>query len=237
MQERKIHLLLLSFINLIIAHTSLIMKSFFAPLVAVAFLASSASAQFTINSLLNVVVCQPSLITWTGGVSPYFLVRFFALPPPLFRLKSSTVLFVFLQSILPANQPSATALVDLGQQNGNSVTWLANLGTSAFLNLRDSTGALAQSGTFTVLTGANTTCVGQAAVTSAGPAASGSTPVATTSGAAAATTSGGAAATSKSSTTTSGSATKPSASSAAISKYASAGAVAMLGSAMLALVV
>ncbi|KDR76258.1 hypothetical protein GALMADRAFT_67694, partial [Galerina marginata CBS 339.88] len=61
----------------------------------------------------------------------------------------------FFLSILPAGQPSANALVDLGQQTGTSVTWIANLGpgTGAFLNLRDSTGTLAQSGTFTVQAG------------------------------------------------------------------------------------
>ncbi|KIM39814.1 hypothetical protein M413DRAFT_446740 [Hebeloma cylindrosporum] len=177
---------------------------FLAPIALIASLASSAYAQFTINSLLNVVVCQPSLITWVGGTAPYFL------------------------SILPAGQPSANALVDFGQVSGTSVTWLANLGvgTSAFLNLRDSTGALAQSGTFTVLAGSNSSCVGQPVSTSAGPGGDAtSTPVSPGSSSSKAATSTG------SSTST----PKPS-SAAAPSNYANAGAAAMIGAALLSLV-
>ena len=37
-----------------------------------------------------------------------------------------------LPSILPAGQPSAAALVDLGTQTGNSVTWKANLPVGAY---------------------------------------------------------------------------------------------------------
>jgi len=38
-----------------------------------------------------------------------------------------------LLSILPAGQPSAAALVDLGTQTGNSVTWKANLPVGAYI--------------------------------------------------------------------------------------------------------
>ncbi|KAF9474240.1 hypothetical protein BDN70DRAFT_899120 [Pholiota conissans] len=195
------------------------MKSFFAPIAVVAALASAVSVQaaFTINTPLNVVVCQPALLNWVEGQAPYFL------------------------SILPAGQPSAAALVDLGQQTGNSVTWLANLGvgTSAFLNLRDNTGAIAQSGNFIILSGTNTTCVGQAVSTSAGPAAattsgsSNTSPAATTP--AGSTTTGNTVTTgSKTAATTTGSNTaKPT--SGAISKNAAAGAAVMIGSAILGL--
>jgi len=171
-------------------------------------------------ALTNVVVCLPSLITWTGGTPPYFL------------------------SVLPAGQPSAAALVDLGEQQGDSVTWLVNLGvgTSGFLNLRDNTGALAQSGSFTVLAGgnSNTTCTTQTVSESQG------TPVATPASSAVASTSAAAGttgaavttgATIKSTGTSSGTSAKPTATSAAISKYAGAGAVAVLGSAIFALVI
>jgi len=143
------------------------------------------------------------LITWVGGTAPYFL------------------------SILPAGQPSGNPLVDFGQVSGTSITWLVNLGvgTSAFLNLRDSTGAVAQSGTFTVVIGANISCVGQPISTSAGPGgAATSTPVS----------SGG----SSSTPASTGSATstpKPS-TAAAPSNYANVGAAAMIGAALLSLV-
>jgi hypothetical protein len=55
-------------------------------------------------------------------------------------------------SILPGNQPGAAALVDFGRQEGNSLTWTANLaaGTSIFLQVRDSNGAVGQSGTISI---------------------------------------------------------------------------------------
>ncbi|KAF8149902.1 hypothetical protein B0H34DRAFT_678849 [Crassisporium funariophilum] len=185
------------------------MKSFFASLALIATLATSATAQFTINSLANVVVCQPSLITWTGGNPPYFL------------------------SILPGDQPTAPALLDLGQQNGTSVTWRANLpvGTTGFLQLRDNTGTIAQSGKFTVLTGSDISCVGQAISTTSGPA--GQTPPANTpTTAATGTTPNTAGNTSKTNTPT----PTPSTGS-AVGQFANVGAVVMMAGAALALVV
>ncbi|KAF4613520.1 hypothetical protein D9613_007803 [Agrocybe pediades] len=70
----------------------------------------------------------------------------------------------------PAGQPNAAPLVDLGKiDSATSVTWLANLGPgiAGFLNLRDNTGTVAQSGPFTVQSGSNTTCVGQTPVVTA----------------------------------------------------------------------
>jgi hypothetical protein len=73
--------------------------------VAVAFLlaASAAAQQLTINTPLSVVVCQPLLISWSGGTPPYFL------------------------SVLPGNQPTAAALLDFGTQTGTSLTWTVNI--------------------------------------------------------------------------------------------------------------
>ncbi|KAJ3517589.1 hypothetical protein NLJ89_g393 [Agrocybe chaxingu] len=129
------------------------MVALFSNLLVVALAATSVIAQtFTINTPLNVVVCQPTLISWSGGV---------------------VVPCLSLQSILPAGQPAATPLLDLGSQTSTQVTWVTNLpvGTSGFFNLRDSTGALAQSGTFNILAGGDTSCVGQTASTSAGSGA------------------------------------------------------------------
>jgi len=185
------------------------MLSLYTPVALIALLASSASAQFMINTPTNVGVCLPELLSWTGGTPPYFL------------------------SILPAGQPSAPALVDLGTQTGTQVTWVANLavGVSAFLDLRDNTGALAQSGTFIISAGGNTSCVGQTPVTSgssAGPttAAGGSSP----------STNSGSPPTTKSSTSTTAKVANPS-KAAAVSQYAPVGAAALIGAALFAIVV
>ncbi|KAH7915611.1 hypothetical protein BJ138DRAFT_1097709 [Hygrophoropsis aurantiaca] len=99
------------------------------------FVAGVLAQSFTINTPANVVECQPTLLQWSGGTAPYYL------------------------SILPGSAPTAAALEDLGQQNGTSVTWVANLpaGESIGLTLRDSTGATAQSAPFTINPG-STTC-------------------------------------------------------------------------------
>jgi len=124
------------------------MKSVFTSLAAVALFVSGALAQFTINTPTNVVVCQPILLTWSGGTPPYFL------------------------SVLPGSQPNAAALVDLGQQSGTSFTWTVNIaaGTSIGLNLRDSSGLVAQSAPFTINSGTDSSCVGKTPSTSAGSA-------------------------------------------------------------------
>ncbi|MER6384092.1 Ser-Thr-rich GPI-anchored membrane family protein [Streptomyces sp. NPDC001118] len=92
---------------------------------------------FTINTPTNVVVCQPVLITWSGGEAPYSL------------------------TILPGSQPGAAPLRDLGQQDGTSYTWTADLpaGTSVGLTLKDSTGQVAQSAPFTINDGPDHSCV------------------------------------------------------------------------------
>lgn len=94
--------------------------------------------QLTINTPSNPVICQPLLLTWNGGVSPYFL------------------------SILPGNQPSAPPIHDFGQINSNSLTWIVNIkaGIILGLTLRDSTGSIAQSSPFTVQDGPDNSCLG-----------------------------------------------------------------------------
>lgn len=96
-----------------------------------------AQSQLTINTPSNVVVCQPTLIDWSGGTPPYHL------------------------SILPGNQPSAPAIEDLGDHYGTSYTWVDDLepGTSVMLALRDSTGAVAQTAPFTINSGSDTSCI------------------------------------------------------------------------------
>ncbi|KAJ2926924.1 hypothetical protein H1R20_g10199, partial [Candolleomyces eurysporus] len=90
---------------------------------------------------------------------------------------------------LPANQPGAAAIVDFGRVETSPFSWTANLpvGTSFFLQLRDSTGAVGQSGTATIQTGTDTACVGQttsttSTATTGGTTTTGTTPAATTTG-------------------------------------------------------
>ncbi|KAI6165809.1 hypothetical protein EDD17DRAFT_1553388 [Pisolithus thermaeus] len=112
------------------------LKSTFA--VVVLFVAGAlAQSTFTINTPSNVVECEPTLITWTGGTPPYYL------------------------SILPGADPTGTAIESLGQQNSTSVTWVCNIasGTSLGLTLRDNTGATVQSAPFTVNPGSSTSCL------------------------------------------------------------------------------
>ncbi|KAG1835041.1 hypothetical protein EV424DRAFT_341793 [Suillus variegatus] len=126
-------------------------------------------AQFTINTPANVVECQPTLLQWSGGTAPYFLLS-------------------FTQSILPGATPNGAAVENLGQQNSTSVTWVCNIqsGTSLGLTLRDSTGLTAQSAPFTVNPGSSTTCTNTTSLSS-GPtvatsaaAPTGTTPTTTT---------------------------------------------------------
>jgi len=101
------------------------MKSFLASVIALGLAVSTAFAQLTVNTPAQVVECEPLQITWTGGTGPFFL------------------------TILPGNQPTGEAIVNLGEFNGNSVTWLVNINiqsySSIIINLRDSTGAISQS--------------------------------------------------------------------------------------------
>ncbi|KAF8910669.1 hypothetical protein CPB84DRAFT_1743490 [Gymnopilus junonius] len=117
------------------------------------------SSTLTINTPIAPVVCEPLLINWSGGTPPYFL------------------------SIVPGNQPGAAALFDFGQQNGNSITWTVNVtaGTTLGLDLRDNTGTLAQSASFTIQSSTNTACLTSTGSSSSGSSSpSGSTPAGST---------------------------------------------------------
>ncbi|KZT20152.1 hypothetical protein NEOLEDRAFT_1101239 [Neolentinus lepideus HHB14362 ss-1] len=106
----------------------------------------------------NVVVCEPILFTWSGGTG---------------ALKSFTHASI---SILPGGQPSAAALVNLGEQQGTSYTWTVTqpAGTSLGLTLRDSSGETVQSAPFTVLSGTDSSCLNGSSGTSSATASSSS---------------------------------------------------------------
>ncbi|KAJ3491766.1 hypothetical protein NLI96_g436 [Meripilus lineatus] len=129
----------------------------FTSLIATALFATSAVAQFMINTPANVVVCQPTLLTWTGGTPPYFL-RQMHLP--------------FLSdSILPGATPGGEALQQFTGLTDTSFRWSTNIAAGTFigLTLRDNTGATAQSAPFTINSGPDTSCLSS----SAGPSSTG----------------------------------------------------------------
>ncbi|KAH9002974.1 hypothetical protein EDB86DRAFT_3073463 [Lactarius hatsudake] len=108
---------------------------------ATLFAAGVSAQSLTVNTPLNVVVCQPLLISWSGGTGPYFLR------------------FVIIH---PGAAPDDPALEDFGTQQGTSFTWTAvnfPSGTSLDITLRDSGGLISQSAPFTVQTGTNTACL------------------------------------------------------------------------------
>ncbi|KAI6154845.1 hypothetical protein BKA82DRAFT_4072159 [Pisolithus tinctorius] len=135
------------------------MKFFITTLVA-ALVASAPAvlAQLTINTPANVVECEPTQLTWSGGQTPYYL------------------------SLVPAGQPSATPLMQFPNQNGTSYTWMVDLqaGTNFNIALKDGTGATAYSDIITVQAGSSTSCA--TASVSGASATSGSTAAATTGG-------------------------------------------------------
>jgi hypothetical protein len=180
------------------------MKITFASL---ALFVAGALAQLTINTPANVVECQPILLSWSGGVSPYFL------------------------SILPGGSPTAAALEDLGEMNTTSVTWTCNIqaGVSLGLTLRDSSGTVAQSAPFTVNPGSSTTCLNTTSIVP-GPTAA-TTPAAASAGSG--TTATGT--TTKATTTGASSTASATTTGAALSNAASLGAAGVFGAAVVAL--
>ncbi|KAF9238491.1 hypothetical protein BU15DRAFT_75186 [Melanogaster broomeanus] len=185
------------------------MKTAFASL---ALFVAGALAQFTINTPANVVECQPTLLSWSGGVSPYYL----------------------RQVILPGASPNGAALEDLGEMNTTSVTWTCNIaaGTSLGLTLRDSSGTVAQSAPFTVNPGSSITCLNTTSLVPGPTVAPGTTAGSTPTSAGGTTASG---ATSKASSAGTSSTASATPTGAALSNTASLGAAGIVGAAVAAL--
>ncbi|KAH7926305.1 hypothetical protein BV22DRAFT_1033021 [Leucogyrophana mollusca] len=106
-------------------------------LTSLTLFAAVAQSVLVINTPAIVLECEPTLLTWSGGKSPYFL------------------------TVNPGGDPSSPALECLGEQTGTSYTWTVNIasGTSVGLELRDSTGDVAYSAPFTIQPGTSTTCI------------------------------------------------------------------------------
>ncbi|KAF8920339.1 hypothetical protein CPB85DRAFT_1274682 [Mucidula mucida] len=93
-----------------------------------------AQSTLTINTPGNVVTCQPTLLSWTGGQSPYQLF------------------------ITSGDDSSGPTIEDLGTQTDNSETYTPSqqANTRIVFNIRDSTGLIAQTGIITVGAGSST---------------------------------------------------------------------------------
>ncbi|TRM65116.1 hypothetical protein BD626DRAFT_490968 [Schizophyllum amplum] len=154
-------------------------------LVAAASLIAAVQA-LTINTPASLTVCQPSLLSWADGSTPYFL------------------------TILPGGQTSG-ALKTFDQTDATSITWNVDLasGTSVTLSIKDGTGNVAYTDAVTITEGNDNSCV------SSGTAASGSTGSATGSSGSSATSGGGSASTTGGSSSGSGSGSSASATSSA----------------------
>lgn len=123
---------------LFLAHISLKstdMKSF-STVIALASIVPAVMS-LTMNTPSSVVQCQPQLLTWTDGASPYYL------------------------SVIPGGQPAATPIKSFDTQTGNSLTWTVDIpgGTSVTFSLKDSTGAVAYTDMVTVQRGSDSSCL------------------------------------------------------------------------------
>uniref|UniRef100_A0A0W0FXC5 Secreted protein n=1 Tax=Moniliophthora roreri TaxID=221103 RepID=A0A0W0FXC5_MONRR len=121
--------------------------------VSFAALVAAVQAQVTINTPANLVECQPTLLTWTGGQAPYFLVRENTETRDLWGASTS-----FSSH---GENPSGPAIEQFPEQIGTSLTWVVDFpaGTSVGLLLRDSKGATSQSAAVTIQPGSSTDCL------------------------------------------------------------------------------
>ncbi|KAJ3780348.1 hypothetical protein GGU10DRAFT_380763 [Lentinula aff. detonsa] len=97
---------------------------------------NGAAADLTISTP-TMTTCEPVDITWSSTTGPYNLI------------------------MVSPNDPCGDALVDLGDQDGTSVSWTPNVapGTQLELSLVDANDEEAWSGTITVAQGSDTSCV------------------------------------------------------------------------------
>jgi hypothetical protein len=87
---------------------------------------------------VGVTVCQPTLLTWSGGAPPYFV------------------------DIFDAKDVKGTPLEQLVTgSNAKQFTWTVNVpaGSEIVGRIRDSTGLIKNTATFTVQDGSNSSCL------------------------------------------------------------------------------
>jgi hypothetical protein len=107
-------------------------------LAAVALLSLVAATQAVINTPSSLVTCEPTLLSWDATTAPYYL------------------------TVIPAGEPSATPLENLGTITGTQYTWNVDLaaGTAVSIALKDSTGTTLYTSELTITAGSSTSCVG-----------------------------------------------------------------------------
>ncbi|KAI0279740.1 hypothetical protein BGY98DRAFT_967186 [Russula aff. rugulosa BPL654] len=109
------------------------------PFIALAIFIPAVSA-LTVNTPMSPVACQPLQITWSpeGSSAPYYL------------------------SLIPAGQPSASALKQFPPQQGTSYTWekvSLPVGTGFTVAMKDGNGQQVYSAPATVQDGGDSSCV------------------------------------------------------------------------------
>ncbi|KAJ7263021.1 hypothetical protein C8J57DRAFT_1513249 [Mycena rebaudengoi] len=122
-----------------------------------AALVSGAAAQLMINTPTigaspGAAECQPLLISWSGGNSPFFVVS-----PAIHRSTDPWFSHRFFQTV-QHSPPTGIPVANFGQQDGFVVTWPAvnqTLGTNLILQVRDQTGLTASSAPFPVTAGSD----------------------------------------------------------------------------------
>ncbi|OJA18174.1 hypothetical protein AZE42_05302 [Rhizopogon vesiculosus] len=171
-----------------------------------------AAYALTVNTPANVVECQPTMFTWSGGQEPYYL------------------------TLIPGGQSTAAAIKSFPTQTGTSYTWNVDLQANTLFTiaLKDSTGATAYSDIVTIEPG-SITCVNTSV--DEGGASTGTATGATTAGGATSAAASASGTTSKASGTSSGSASTATSSGAASSLFVSsamgvAGVMGLLGAAL-----
>ncbi|KAF9450346.1 hypothetical protein P691DRAFT_476758 [Macrolepiota fuliginosa MF-IS2] len=119
------------------------MKYMIATALAVAY--ARVAFGMTINTPMNVVACQPVLLSWTDGTAPYY------------------------PSIIPGGQPSAPAIKSFDTTSSTSLTWKVDIapGTSITVALKDSTGATAYTDTINIQSSSDQSCLNGSATTAA----------------------------------------------------------------------
>ncbi|KAJ3851596.1 hypothetical protein EV368DRAFT_65638 [Lentinula lateritia] len=112
---------------------------------------NGAAAQLTIQTP-SMTTCEPVDLTWSSTTGPYNLI------------------------MVSPDDPCGDALVDLGDQDGTSVSWTPNVapGTQLELSLVDANDEEAWSGTITVAQGSDTSCVPADALAAASSSAAAS---------------------------------------------------------------
>ncbi|KAJ6615587.1 hypothetical protein B0H10DRAFT_2220236 [Mycena sp. CBHHK59/15] len=132
------------------------MKSVIAPLLFLGSFLGVAVGQLTINTPNQPIVCEPALLTWSGGTPPYIVVRILSCLDCSMHDPTNLI----LQSIDNGDDHTQQFNSFPGLTN-TSLTWIVNqpVGQNLILFIRDNTGLQQNSAAFPVLAGGPTSCL------------------------------------------------------------------------------